>query len=55
MTSKESGEGWEGAGDLPNPRCFEMGDETGVVLLHGFETSFTVNKQKTLTRCVYLE
>ena len=30
-------------------------DETGVVLLHGFENSFTVNKQKTLTRCVYLE
>ena len=30
-------------------------DETGVVLLHGFEKSFTVNKQKTLTRCVYLE
>ena len=30
-------------------------DETGVLLLHGFENSFTVNKQKTLTRCVYLE
>ena len=30
-------------------------DETGVVLLHGFENSFTVNKQKALTRCVYLE
>ena len=30
-------------------------DETGVVLLHGFENSFTVNKQNTLTRCVYLQ
>ena len=30
-------------------------DETGVVLLHGFENSFTVNKQKALIRCVYLE
>ena len=30
-------------------------DETGVVLLNGFENSFTVNKQNTLTRCVYLQ
>ena len=30
-------------------------DTTGVVLLHGFENSFTVNKQNTLTRCVYLQ
>ena len=30
-------------------------DETGVLLLYRFENSFTVDKQKSLTRCVYLE
>lgn len=37
-------------------RCKCFNEETGVSsLLHGFENSFSVNKEKTLTPCVYLE